>query len=180
MCTNGQILEWDGNMWTCAEDQIGSVTPNSVGSAEIIDGSVGKDDIGTDAVGKDEIKINGVGIDEIRKNAVGTEELVDGSVTAEKLAPGVGVLVPTGVLLAHVICPRSPGGGPNYCPVELSCPAGQVAIGGGVNISYVQNVNASVRGDWPKNARTWRGNVVVLDTAKDADVEIRVSCAIGS
>jgi len=116
------------------------VGPNAVGAAEIQKDGVGADEIQAEAVGNSEIaadsitaenlKGGSVEAEEIAKNAVGGDEITNGGIGAEDLAldsVGASALTSATAVIGEGV--EVSAGAPNFATV--SCPQGQMAIGGG-------------------------------------------------
>ena len=117
-----------------------AIGPNAVGAAEIQKDGVGADEIQKDAVGNSEIgpdsitaenlKGGSVEAEEIANNAVGSEEITNGTVDSEDLSlDSVGATALTSATAVIGEGVEVSAGNPNFA--KVSCPPGQMAIGGG-------------------------------------------------
>jgi hypothetical protein len=163
----------------------GDVADGSIGAFDIGDDAIGSGELAADSAGSDEIQANGVGSSELADNSVGSGEVIDGSLGAGDLQAG---------LLNHDVTvqfEQHTADLANGAEVSLDvhCPAGQTAIGGGtrgdLNNSELTKVTASrpiistANTGAPNDNGTftgWRGTFVNENNGAGIRPEVWVIC----
>ena len=118
---------------------------NQVFSTDIVNGQVRAPDIATGAVRAPEIAVNAVNASEIGSGAVGTGEILDGNVRA----PDMGTITTRQVVISI------PAGTANFA--IASCNAGEIVIGGGANMSPINDPDLAITGSFRQSNTTWEG-----------------------
>jgi hypothetical protein len=138
------------------------IRSNAVAGGDVADGSIGSLDLGDDSVGSGELAADSVGNGEMADNSVGSAEVIDGSLGENDLQPGLLDFGPVTVQRTDVALPDNSTVG-----VEATCPAGQVAIGGGASVDETSSDDIKLMVSRPGNgglipadgqqfANTWR------------------------
>jgi hypothetical protein len=106
----------------------GDVADGSIGSLDIGDNAIGSSELADDSVFSGELGADSVGNSEMGDNAVGSPEIADGSVGQSDLAPGTTTF--PAITVQYEIAPAGLAVNTS-ASYDVTCPAGQQAIGGG-------------------------------------------------
>jgi len=174
----------------------GDIVDNGVGAADIADNGVGAADIADNGVGAAEIANNAVGASELADNSVGALKLLDNSVGSAEVTNGslgvddleAGLLDPSVTVQFEQATAALANGAETS--VDVHCPAGQTAIGGGTRGDLTNSeltkttasrpIISTGNSGAPADDGTftgWRGTFVNENNGADIRPEVWVVCA---
>jgi hypothetical protein len=103
---------------------------DSISGAKVADGSLAGVDILDNSLTADDLADNSVGTGELADGSVGSSKVTDGSLGENDLQPGLLDVDPPTVTVRYELAAAALADGTS-ASYDVTCPAGQIAIGGG-------------------------------------------------